>query len=428
MSLFSTLYIGVSGMASNGAGIEVAGDNIANVNTVGFKRTRANFGDVMKESLEGSSHLGIGSGSTLLGVSRLYTQGAMVGTGNNLDLAISGEGFFVVNATKGVDDVTLAYTRAGQFHIDKDGFIVNESNYRLQGHIADANGNMTRTVSDLRIAIENIQPRQTSEISLKMNLDNRVLVRNPANFDPTNPDQTSDYTATVSIYDSVGKAYDARVYFEHVAAQAPAADSWNIHVMVGNTEVLTHELGFDNTGALVVSNRVGGNWNPDAPAAQNVALNFDPGVVRNLPGDSGLEGITSFASPSTVLSQSQDGFAAGSLVGVEIDEEGVMNARYSNGRTFEGGRVILAKFNSKDGLRRVGENLYIESQESGPAALAEAATGGRGVVHQATLEQSNVDISEEFIDMIRFQRAFQANSRTVTTTDELLVEVVNLKR
>ena len=150
--------------------------------------------------------------------------------------------------------------------------------------------------------------------------------------------------------------------------------------------------------------------------------------MRNLPADSGLEGITSFASPSTVLSQSQDGFAAGSLVGVEIDEEGVMNARYSNGRTFEGGRVILAKFNSKDGLRRVGENLYIESQESGPAALAEAATGGRGVVHQATLEQSNVDISEEFIDMIRFQRAFQANSRTVTTTDELLVEVVNLKR
>ena len=426
MSLFSTLYIGVSGMASNGAGIEVAGDNIANVNTVGFKRTRANFGDVMKESLEGSSHLGIGSGSTLLGVSRLYTQGAMVGTGNNLDLAISGEGFFVVNATKGVDDVTLAYTRAGQFHIDKDGFIVNESNYRLQGHVSDASGNMTRTVSDLRIAIENIQPRETNEISLKMNLDNRVPIT--AAFDVTSPDTTSDYTATVTIYDSVGKAYDARVYFEHANPAAPAADTWNIHVMVGNNEVLTHELGFDNTGALVVSNRIGGNWNPDAPAQQNVQLTFDPGELRNPPASSGLEGITSFASPSTVLSQSQDGFAAGSLVGVEIDEEGVMNARYSNGRTFQGGRVILAKFNSKDGLRRVGENLYIESQESGPAALAEAATGGRGVVHQATLEQSNVDISEEFIDMIRFQRAFQANSRTVTTTDELLVEVVNLKR
>ena len=427
MSLFSTLYIGVSGMASNGAGIEVAGDNIANVNTVGFKRTRANFGDVIKESLESSSSdSGIGSGSVLLGVSRMYAQGAMVGTGNNLDLGISGEGFFVVNANAGIDDVNLAYTRAGQFHIDKEGFIVNESNYRLQGHVADSEGNLTRTVSDLKIAIENIQPQPTGELSLKMNLDNRVPIT--ANFDPNNADTTSDYTATVTIYDSVGKAYDARVYFEHINPQAPAADSWNIHVMVGTDEVLTHQLGFDNTGAMIVSNRTGGNWNPDAPAAQNVALNFDPGALRNPPVSSGLEGITSFASPSTVLSQSQDGFAAGSLVGIDIDKEGVMNARYSNGRTFQGGRVILAKFNSKDGLRRVGGNLYRETQESGPAALAEAATGGRGVVHQATLEQSNVDISEEFIDMIRFQRAFQANSRTVTTTDELLVEVVNLKR
>ncbi len=428
MSLFSTLYIGVSGMASNGAGIEVAGDNIANVNTVGFKRTRANFGDVIKESLESdASDSGIGSGSVLLGVSRLYSQGAMVGTGNNLDLAISGEGFFVVNANAGIDDVTLAYTRAGQFHIDNEGYIVNESNYRLQGHVADANGDLTRTVSDLRITIENIQPKQSQQLALKMNLDNRVPVGGA--FDPLQPDTTSDYTATVTVYDSVGKAYDARVYFKHVDNNLrPPADNWDIHVMIGDEVVMQQELGFDNTGSLIASNRVGGNWNPDVPAAQNVALNLDAGPLRNPPITSGLEGITSFASPSTVLSQSQDGFAAGSLVGIDIDEEGVLNARYSNGRTFQGGRVILAKFNSKDGLRRVGENLYRETQDSGPAALAEAATGGRGVVHQGTLEQSNVDISEEFIDMIRFQRAFQANSRTVTTTDELLVEVVNLKR
>ena len=427
MSLFNTLYIGVSGMSTNGSGIEIAGDNIANVNTVGFKRTRANFGDVIKESLESSGpSSGIGSGSVLLGVSRMYAQGAMVGTGNNLDLAISGAGFFVVNVNSGVDDVALAYTRAGQFHIDKDGFVVNESNHRLQGHGADADGLLTRTVSDLKIALENIQPKATNELALKMNLDNRVPIT--AGFDPTDADTTSDYTATVTIYDSVGKAYDARVYFEHINPVAPAADSWDVHVMVGNNEVLTHQLGFDNTGALVVSDRTGGNWNPDTPAAQNVALSFDPGTLRNPPVTSGLEGITSFASPSTVLSQSQDGFAAGSLVGIDIDKEGVMNSRYSNGRTFQSGRVILAKFNSKDGLSRVGDNLYRQTQESGPAALAEAATGGRGVVHQATLEQSNVDISEEFIDMIRFQRAFQANSRTVTTTDELLVEVVNLKR
>ena len=132
MSLFSTLYIGVSGMSANGSGIEIAGDNIANVNTVGFKRTRGNFGDVIKESLESdSSDSGIGSGSVLLGVSRMYTQGAMVGTGNNLDLAISGEGFFVVNAASGIDDVNMAFTRAGQFHVDNQGFIVNESNHRL---------------------------------------------------------------------------------------------------------------------------------------------------------------------------------------------------------------------------------------------------------------------------------------------------------
>ena len=166
-------------------------------------------------------------------------------------------------------------------------------------------------------------------MALKMNLDNRVPIT--AAFDVNSPDTTSDYTATVTIYDSVGKAYDARVYFEHINPVAPAADSWNIHVMVGNNEVLTHQLGFDNTSALVASNRVGGNWNPDAPAAQNVALTFDPGALRNPPLTSGLEGITSFASPSTVLSQTQDGYAAGSLVGVEIDEEGVMNARYSNG-------------------------------------------------------------------------------------------------
>ena len=428
MSLFSTLYIGVSGMGSNGAGIEVAGDNIANVNTVGFKRTRANFGDVIKESLESdSADAGIGSGSALIGISRMFAQGAMVGTGNNLDLAVSGEGFFVVNAGTTDADVNFAYTRAGQFHIDREGFIVNESNHRLQGHIADANGNLTRTVSDLAITIENIQPRQSSQVALKMNLDNRVPITNA--FDPANPDTTSDYTATVTIYDSVGKAYDARVYFEHAPAPGGGvSDAWNIHVMVGQDEVLTQQLGFDSTGALVASRRVGGVWNPDAPALQGINLDLDPGPLRNPPAESGLEGITSFASPSTVLSQSQDGYAAGSLVGLDISEDGVLNARYSNGRTFQGGRVILAKFNSKDGLRRVGDNLYRETQESGAAALAEASTGGRGVLHQGTLEQSNVDISEEFIDMIRFQRAFQANSRTVTTTDELLVEVVNLKR
>ena len=427
MSLFSTLYIGVSGMNANGSGIEIAGDNIANVNTVGFKRTRANFGDVIKNSLESSSaDYGIGSGSVLLGVSRMYSQGAMVGTANNLDLAISGEGFFVVNANTSLDDVQMAYTRAGQFHVDNEGFIVNESNHRLQGHVADASGNLTRNISDLSVDIENIQPRESTSIALKMNLDNRVPIT--AAFDVTTPDTTSDYTATVTVYDSVGKAYDARVYYERTNPVGPAADSWNVHVMIGSNEVMTQQLGFDNTGAMISSARIGGNWNPDPPARQNVALDLDAGPLRNPPATSGLEGITSFASPSTVLSQSQDGFAAGSLVGLDIGQEGIINARYSNGRTFAAGRVILAKFTSKDGLRRVGDNLYRETQDSGPAALAEAATGGRGVIHSGTLEQSNVDISEEFIDMIRFQRAFQANSRTVTTTDELLQEVVNLKR
>jgi flagellar hook protein FlgE len=248
----------------------------------------------------------------------------------------------------------------------------------------------------------------------------------PPGFSPLAPETTSDFTASITIHDSLGVAYEAQVYFER-RADAGGNSVWGVHVMVGTDEIVTDQVAFNADGALVQQVPGPAAWNPTPPATQGVVIAFDPGTPLG-PASTGLDGATCFGSPSTMLTQTQDGYSTGDLVAVEVAPDGVVRGRYTNGRSFVAGQVVLAKFPNNEGLRRIGGNLFAQTLTSGDAALGQPNAGGRGYISQRTLEQSNVDLAEEFVDLIRFQRAFQANSRTVSTTDDLLNEVVNLKR
>lgn len=442
MSLFRTLGIGVTGINANGQAIQVASENISNVNTIGYKRSRVNFGDVIADTADTHGLLSaMGFGTKLINVQRLHSQGALMNTTSPLDLAIAGEGFFVVNGDQVGRPGQNLYTRAGQFNVDKDGFVVNPGGARLRGQPVDNDGSLQSTIADMAIQRTNIQPNQTEEMSFSINLDSRTAIRNGAvntptePFDSTRPDETSDYATTITVYDSLGVAYDARIYFERTSPT-----NWNAHLLLeqfdpgGNSlglqEVQTQEMVFRGNGALVSNTVTGaGRWVPRPPAVNPVAFNFNAGTPFDpVENTGGLDGITSFGAPMTVVTQAQDGYTSGSLVSVDVARDGIMRGNYTNGKSLVLGQVMLAQFRDVEGMRRLGENLFEATLDSGEEAVAQPLTGGRGSIHQGTLEASNVDLAQEFVELIQFQRAFQAGARTVSTGDELLREVVNLKR
>ncbi|MEC7750486.1 MAG: flagellar hook protein FlgE [Myxococcota bacterium] len=430
MSLFGTLGIGVTAINANGKAIQVASENISNVNTVGFKRSRVSFGDIVADTSDTHGLLAaIGFGTKLVDIQRMHSQGAIMNTSFPLDMAIAGEGFFVLNGEQVGRPGQTLFSRAGQFRVDKDGFVVNPSGARLQGQPVGANDELQSTTADLAVQRTNIAPRQTTEIALALNLDARTAVRGglggPLPFDVNDPDATSDYATTVSVFDSLGKPYDARLYFERTSNT-----TWDAHILIDGVEVQTQQFTFQQNGALVSNvTTQAGNWNPTPPAAQGVAFNFDAGTTFDaVTGTGGLDGITSFGSASTIVTQSQDGYASGSLVSIDLARDGMLRGNYTNGKSLVLGQVTLAQFRNPEGLNRIGENLFEGSLESGDEAIAAPLTGSRGSIIQGSLEASNVDLAQEFVDLIQYQRAFQAGSRSVTTGDELLREVVNLKR
>lgn len=435
MSLYGSLYTAISGLSVNGMAMSVIGDNIANMNTIGYKRARANFQDMMAFPVIGiGTESLIGRGATLQGVSQEMTQGSFVNTGNGLDLAIQGEGFFAVKGTVSGQS-SLFYSRAGQFHVDKDGYMVNAAGLKLQGYMADAAGNVSTSVSDLYFKNAASPANATKAVDLFANLDSGATAI-PGGFNAGTPftdtaaEATSNFNTSITVYDSLGAARDIRVYFTKTAA---GQWSWNAVVSgkdsaSGNTEVqASGTLSFDTDGKLVSTtpSPTTGSFNfANATANQSVSLNFgDP----TSGGGTGLAGMTQFSGNSAVTYQSQDGNPPGDLQTVVIDDAGMITGSFSNGQKRRMGQVALANFQGQ-GLKRMGGNLWQESTESGKATIGAANTGSRGSISSSVLEQANVDLSQEFVDMIVAQRAYQANSRTVTTADSLMQEALNMKR
>jgi flagellar hook protein FlgE len=417
-------------MAENEA-ISVVGDNIANVNTTGFKSQRAIFQDVLGHSiLAGTSASLPGSGVRVGKIQQMFTQGSLANTGVSTDLALNGDGFFTV---KGAVDGLQGnfYTRAGNFNVDANGFVVNPQGLQLQGYMANADGTYQTSISSLKVPTSALPAHATQNGSITANLDaNAAIPANP--FDVADPANTSSYSTAMTVYDSLGTAHNVDVYFAKTSAgnfdwhAVAKGDDLNPPQPGVNVELGTGTLNFTTDGALnsVTGNTFTASFD-GATANQTVTLNFGTSIAA---GGTGLDGTTQYASPSNVSSQSQDGYASGDFSGVAVDGQGVVTGLYTNGQQLAIGQLAIAKFRSNDGLGRAGQNLWIETRDSGSVAFGTASSGGRGAVSAGALEGSNVDLATEFVGLIQHQRSFSANSKTITTADEMLQELIGIKR
>jgi len=420
--MIASLFAGISGLNANATAMTVIGDNIANVNTIAFKGNQSTFANVLSSSLASSGESNIGRGVEFWGAMPTWNQGSLENTGSPTDLALNGQGFFIVNDQNG----SPFYTRAGQFHLDKDGDLVNPGGYVIQGYQIDDNGDLG-TLTDITIPGERISPpANTSYFSIDVNLDNGAEVNDT-------------FSPTVTVYDSLGNAIATNLLFTKLApdplAVPPVPDrTWRVEASIppsAGTGVTfnggdAYDLfTFDNSGELI---------DPAGDITVELALtngaNPALNITWNLYDDSGnsLEDVTGYASSSTVTFQQQNGYPAGILSGISVDEDGIVTAAYSNGQLTPVFRVAIADFPSYYGLTKNGENLYQASLASGPAMEGLAGQGGRGMISPMSIEMSNVDLSQEFVKMITTQRAFQANSRVITASDEILTELINIKR
>jgi flagellar hook protein FlgE len=427
MSISNSLFIGISGLTAHGSAIGVVGDNIANVSTVGFKASRAGFADVMGGMI-GPTRLG--AGVQMDGAQTSFGQGVLQQTGNALDLAVRGEGFFVVNGNhQGIPG--SFYTRDGRFQIDNSGFLINGEGLRLQGYEIDPVGVRDTQLGDLQLGARQSAPRATANVSLRHNLDATAVA--PAPFDPADPNNTSNFGTSTTVFDSLGNSHRVDVYF-----RTSGGGAWDWHALVDGaeltggapglpTEIAAGTLSFTTDGALDTETLAGSSAD-FVGATPGQVITFDFGDSITTDGGTGLAGTTQFAGDSTLNAATQDGFGAGFLVDLVVAEDGTIEGMFSNGQRRAVARVALAIFTAEEGLERAGSQLFRETAASGQALIDPAATGARGFVSGGAIENSNVDLTNELVTLIAFQRAFQANVKTVQTADEMLAEVANLKR
>ena len=432
MSLISSLYTGATGLEANSTDLSVIGDNIANANTIGFKESRAAFQDAMSQQMIGagtaSSQMGLGV--SLESIQKILTQGSISNTGVATDLAIDGNGFFVVSgAHNGMDG--QFYTRAGQFTIDNSGTVVNLEGLHVQGYTANTAGVLGTTPGDLVLGNASWPASPTTTINAVGNLDSGAAVP-VLPFDPLNAAATSNTSTSVTAYDSLGTAHQVDVFFVKTAAGA-----WDWHALTDGggltggtagtpTEIATGTLAYDTTGKLTAQTTTASTFNPlNATNPQPLTFSFGDPTGG---GGTGLLGVSQFAGASGFTQANQDGFASGSLTHIAIDKNGNINGTFTNGKTRLLGEVATALVKAPDQMDAIGGNLFSTTPNSGQAMLGAAGSLGRGSIVAGGLEQSNVDLANEFVKMIAAQRAYQANGKTIVTADSLLQELMQIKR
>ncbi len=436
--MLTSLFTGISGLNANGLALSIIGDNIANANTVGFKASRANFGDILSQTLGGASAMQVGRGTMIIDIQKLFTQGTLETTANPLDLAIEGDGFFVVQQPNG----PTYYTRAGQFRINKDGYVVDPNGYLLQAYQMDVNGNVTGAIGNVYLAGLMSDPSATSLINTQVNLDSRESTTTWS-FTPgsTLPAAgTYNYSTAITIYDSQGNPHLVYTYFCKTAA-----NTWQAHVVYNNSATGTNYvevdfdtgtagtqpviIQFDSNGALYDIYVTTPNIPPNPTFRPTAGLDFSAwGVTSPQNVNIDFANSTQYGSPNAVVFQNQNGYSAGNLIAVTVDQDGVISGVFTNGQVKKVAQVVLAKFVAAHNLTKVGNNLYLESYTSGGPTYGAPGSIGVGKVYANSLEASNVDLAEEFIRMIAAQRGYQANVRVITTTDNVLNELMNIVR
>jgi len=436
MGISQAMYTGVSGLTINADGMSVIANNIANANSKGFKRDRAEFEDLLSVDL-GTGNSQLGRGAKLREIKTIHSQGGLQVTDSLTDLAIQGQGFFIVSNpnTEVQESAGKFYTRVGSFQFDKDGYLSDAIGSRVQGYIADVDGNLTSRLSDVRIQTSNVPPAATRNVMMNVNLDSR---KEPLeiDFDINAPEKTSNFSNTISIFDSQGRTHQMTVWYNRIPDDEGI--SWQWRATVDGKEVSDSDgpikqiangsLKFDQKGNLIGEETEASEVNFVGGALPQQLLKFDFGKNMGEEGGNGVNASTCIAAKSNTQFHNQDGFESGNLKSLKIGLDGVVTGLFTNGLQKTIGALAIGNFENQNGLQKAGRNMFYATQESGPAKIGLPQTGTRGSIYSSSLEESNVDLATEFVNMIMTQRAFQANSRSITTTDTMVEEVVNLKR
>lgn len=425
---------GLSGLSAASTNLDVIGNNIANVNTVGFKQSQAQFTDIFANSLSGSGSSQVGIGTRVAAIAQTFSQGGISSTNNPLDIAINGQGFFRMD-----EGGVISYSRNGQFHVDGNGFLANANGANLTGYMADANGSIVASqLTNLKLPTSDLDPQVTSTFAMGFNLDSREPARTTTAvppvllpFQPTDP-KTYNYTTSGSIFDSLGNSHVLSLYFQK---SDTVANTWNTYATIdGKVDDTTGlpvgvtlggaastTLEFDGTGTLTAASAT-----PLTVSVDLTAIDSTLGAVSPLDFSLDLSAATQFGSISGKNSISQDGFAAGRLAGFTTSADGVIQGNYTNNQTRTLGQLVLANFVNPQGLNPDGDGRWVETPDSGQPLVGPPNTGILGSLRASAVEDANVDLTTELVKMITAQRMYQANAKTIETQDAVLQTLVNL--
>lgn len=426
MGILRSFTIGVSGLNASGQGMGVIGDNIANAGTNGFKSSRAEFQDVLAVSLKGiEGGDQFGAGTKLGHIKPIMTQGDITRTESVTDLALSGDGMFVIDSPAG-----RSFSRDGSFHFDKEGALTTMDGYKVMGFQGDESGKMMNKIDAIKLGNTTIAAKGSKEVVMSMNLDSRM---NKTEFKIENPEKTSNFSNSMTIYDNIGTARTVTAYYNKVDNNV-----WEYHIAADGKDVEggKPETMYEQASGTLVFNDKGQleekkegknsfNFNKGASKDQKINLNWGQTIKE---GGTGLDASTQYGSDSAIARHTQDGASAATLTSLSFNDKGILTANYNNGETRDIAQIAVAKFENNEGLFKIGKNLFKESKASGQAALGKPGESGRAEVLSKSIELSNVDIANEFVNLMTAQRNFQANAKTLTTADQMLQEVLQIKR
>lgn len=457
--------IGLSGLNAAQADLKVTGNNIANTGTIGFKQSRAEFADVYATSKSGSVATAIGSGVRLADTAQQFTQGNLIFTENNLDLGITGDGFFSMTDTAG----SSVYTRNGQFKVDADGFVVDNSGSKLKSYGVDPNTNEINTgiITDLQVIATNIEPKPTETASIVANIDAGevgfpIAAAPPTSADPTflmdengtvDPN-TYNHTTSFTSFDSLGNPMLTSLYFRKVEADPgatpPTPVTWDVGIkqidangnifqnmgidpvaatsstpeILASTSLMDN-IEFLNNGTIKPGSTDNGDgklnfeFNLQAPANPVMESDANGGPLVAQPIAIDINKLTQYGADFGITNLTQNGYTTGQLSGVEIDQSGVVLARFTNGQSNNLGQIYLTNFTNNQGLSQLGNNYWAESFSSGQGVVNVPGSGNAGLINSGALEDSNVDLTAQLINLITAQRNFQANAKTITTANQI---------
>lgn len=400
--------IALSGLSAATSDLNTTANNIANVNTAGYKESRTEFASIFANSAYGVAATATGIGVRASRIAQQFTQGPINSTGNALDMAISGEGFFTLS-----DNGATVYSRAGAFGTDQSGYVTNAAGQRLQVFPPTATGSFdtARTV-DLQLSASTNPPKASSLITGNVNLPANAVAPTTTPFDPT--DATSyTHTTSTSVYDSLGAEHTATMYF----VKGAAPNTWDVNVQVDGTDLGTTSVTYSDTGALLTP--AGGQLTLSSFTPTNGAAAMDMTLS--------LDKSTQYGDGFSVNTVGADGYSSGQLTTIEVTAEGIVQARYTNGQSSPIGQIALTRFANPQGLQQLGDTGWGATYAAGQPIVGAAGSANFGVMQSGALEGSNVDLSEQLVNMITAQRNFQANSQMISTADQITQTILNIR-